>query len=63
MTTVKIKQKEKKTKSPTASTIKRETHKIGESSLKPQQVEKKTGKSKKKTSPADGCVNKEDADW
>ena len=62
-TTVKIEQKETKTKSPTASTIKRETCKIGESSLKSQEVEAKTSKSKKKSSPADGCVNKEDAEW
>ena len=48
MTTVKIEQKETKTKSPTASTIKRKTREIGESSLKPQEVETKTGKSKKK---------------
>ena len=63
MTTVKIEQKETKIKLPTASTIKKETCKIGESSLKPQEVETKTGKSKKKMSPADGCVNKEDAEW
>ena len=48
---------------PTASTTKRETCKIGESSLKSQEVEAKTGKSKKKLSLADGCVNKEDAEW
>ena len=63
MITVKIEQKETETKSSTASTIKRETYKIGESSLKLQEVETKTGKSKKKTSPADRCVNKEDAEW
>ena len=28
-----------------------------------QEVEAKTGKSKKKTSPVDRCVNKEDAEW
>ena len=63
MTTVKIEQKETETKSPRASLIKRKTCKIGESLLKLQEVEAKTGKSKKKMSPADGCVNKEDAEW
>ena len=63
MTTVNIEQKETKTKSSTASSIKRETCKIGESSLKLQEMETKTGKSKKKMSPTDGCVNKEDAEW
>ena len=63
MTTVKIEQKETKTKSPKASTIKRETHEIGENSLKLQEVETKTGKIKKKMTSADGCVNKEDTEW
>ena len=48
MTTVKIELKETETKSPTASTIKRETCEIGESSLKSQEVETKNGKRKKK---------------
>ena len=62
-TTVKIEQKETKMKLPTASIIKSERHKIGESSLKPQEVGTKTGESNRKTSPTDGCVNKEDAEW
>ena len=62
-TTEKIRRKGTETKSSTASTIKKETYKIGESSLKSQEVETKTGKSKKKTSPTDGCVNKEDTRW
>ena len=62
-TTVKIEQKKIETKSPTTSTTKKETCQIGESSLKSQEVEAKTGKSKKKLSPADRCVNKEDAEW
>ena len=62
-TTEKIKQKGTKTESSTASTIKKETCEIGESSLKSQEVETKTGKSKKKMSPTDECVNKEDAEW
>ena len=61
-TTEKIKQKGTETESSMASTIKKETCKISESSLKSQEVETKTGKSKKKTSPTDGCVNKEDAE-
>ena len=63
MTTEKIRQKGTKTKLSTASTIKKETCKIGKSSLKSQEVETKTGKSKTKTSPKDGFVNKEDAEW
>ena len=63
ITTVKIKWKRTETKSSTASTIKKETCEIGESSLKSQEVEKITGKSKKKMSPTDGCVKKEDAEW
>ena len=63
MITEKIKQKGTGTKSSTASTIKKETCKIGESLLKLQEVETKTDKSKKNTSPTDGCVNKEDAEW
>ena len=62
-TTVKIEQKETKKKLPTASIINSERHKIGESSLKPQEVGTKTGESNRKTSPTDGCVNKEDAEW
>ena len=62
-TTEKIKWKGTKTKLSTASTIKKETCEIGKSSLKSQEVEKKTDKSKKKTNPTDGCVNKEDAEW
>ena len=62
-TTEKIKWKRTKTESSTASTIKKETCKISESSLKLQEVETKTGKSKKKTNPRDGCVKKEDAEW
>ena len=53
MTTVKIDQKETETKLPTASTIKKQTCEIGESLLKLQEVETKTGKSKMKMSPAD----------
>ena len=63
MTTVKIEQKETKTKLPAVSTIKSETREIGESSLKLQEVGTEAGESKKKTSPADGCVNKEDTEW
>ena len=63
VTTVRLKQMETKMKSPTASTIKSKTCKIGESSLKPQEFGTKPGESKKKTSPADRCVNKEDAEW
>ena len=63
MTTVKVEQNETKMKPPTASTIKSEKREIGESSLKPQEVGTKTGESKKEMSPADGCVNKEDAEW
>ena len=33
------------------------------SSLKSQEVGIKASESKKKMSPADGCVNKEDAEW
>ena len=62
MTTEKIKQKGTKTESSTAATIKKETCEIGESSLKSQEVETKTGKSKKKMSPTDRCVNTEDAE-
>ena len=62
-TTVKVEQKETKMKPPTTSTIKSEKCEIGESSLKLQEVGTKTGESKKKMSPADGCVNKEDAEW
>ena len=60
-TTVKIEQKETKTEPPAVSTIRSETREIGESSLKLQEVGTKAGESKKKTSPTDGCVNKEDA--
>ena len=63
MTTVKIKKKGTETKLSTASSIKKETCEIDESSLKLQEVETKTGKSKKETSLTDGCVNKEDAEW
>ena len=35
----------------------------GKSSLKLQEVGTKAGESKKKTSQAEGCVNKEDAKW
>ena len=62
-TTEKIKQKGTKTKSSTASTIKKETCEIGDSSLKSQEIETKTDKSKKKMSPTDRCMNKEDAEW
>ena len=62
-TTLKVEQKETKMKPPAASTIKSETHEIVESSLKLQEVGTKTGESKKKMSPADRCVNKEDAEW
>ena len=62
MTTEKIKWKGTETELCTASTIKKETCEIGESLLKLQEVETKTGKSKKKMSPTDGCVNKEDAE-
>ena len=62
-TTVKVEQRETKMEPPTLSTIKSETREIGESSLKPQEDGTKTGESKKKTSPADRCVNKEDAEW
>ena len=63
ITTVKIEQKETKTKLPAVSTVKSETHKIGKSSLKPQEVGTEAGESKRKMTPADGCVNKEDAEW
>ena len=62
-TTVEIEQKETKMKPPAVSTIKSETREIGEKSLKPQEVGTKAGESKKKMSPTDGCVNKEDAEW
>ena len=62
-TTVKIGEKKTDTESSTASTIKKEICEIGESSLKSQKVETKIGKSKKRTSPAEGCINKEDAEW
>ena len=63
MTTVQIEQKETKTKSPAVSTIRSETREISESSLKLQEVGTKAGESKKKMSPTDGCVNKEDVEW
>ena len=63
MTTEKIKWKGTETELSTASTIKKETCEIGKSSLKLQEVGTKTGKSKKKMSPTDGCVKKEDAEW
>ena len=63
MTTVKIEQKETKTKPPAVSTIRSETREICESSLKLQEVGTKAGERKKKTSPTDRCVNKEDAEW
>ena len=56
-------QKETKMKPPAVSTIKSETSEKGESSLKLQEAGTDAGESKKKTSPADGCVNKEDAEW
>ena len=63
MTTVKIEQKETKMEPPAVSIIRSETREIGESLLKPQEVGTKAGESKKKMSPADRCVNKEDAEW
>ena len=63
MTTVKMEQKETKTKLPAVSTIKSETLLIGESSLKLQEVGTKADESKMKTSSADGCVNKVDMEW
>ena len=62
-TTERIEQKEIKTELLTAPFIEDKTCKTGKSSLKPQEVGTKAGENKKKTSQAEGCVNKEDAEW
>ena len=62
-TTSKIGEKKTDTDSFTASMIKKEICEIGESLLKLQKVETEIGKSKKRMSPAEGCINKEDAEW
>ena len=63
MATEKIKYKEIRTELLTAPVMEEKIYKISESLLKPQDVGTKTGGSKKKISEAEGCVNKEDADW
>ena len=62
-TTERIERKEVKTGLLAAPVIEDKTCESGKSSLKPQEVGIKTGESKKKKSPADRCVNKEDAEW
>ena len=62
-TTAKIGEKKTNTGLFTASTIKKEICKIGDSSLKSQKVETEIGKSKRRMSPVEGCINKEDAEW
>ena len=62
-TTVTIGEKKTDTELFTASTIKKEICEIGKSLLKSQKVETEIGKSKRRMSPAEGCINKKDAEW
>ena len=62
-TTAKIRGKKTDTELFTVSMIKKEICEIGKSLLKSQTVETEIGKSKRRTSPAEGCINKEDAEW
>ena len=63
MTKERIEQKEVETELLAAPLIEDKRYETDESSLKPQEVGAKAGESKKKMSQAEGCVNKEDADW
>ena len=52
-----------KTELPSDTVATENVSKIGESSLKPQEVVEMTQKDKKKTSQTEGCINKDDAEW
>ena len=61
--TMKKKEQKVKTESPASPAVKDEISKTHESLLKSQEVDRKTGQSKKITSQIQGYVNKNDAEW
>ena len=61
--TKKMEQKEIKTELPAAPVIMDKISKTGKSSLKSQEVGKKTEECLKKLSQTKGCVNKDDVEW